>query len=126
MQIFLHTDPNVHGTQLMAKHLNDVVTEGLSRFGERVTRVEAYLSNVHSAVKSTSEQDIHCTLEAKLVGLDAVIVKVQASNAHQAIDSATKKLKRAIETQIDKHSPQSHRTSGTLSETESDLDLPPT
>jgi ribosome-associated translation inhibitor RaiA len=125
MQIFLHTDPNVHGTQLMAKHLHDVVTEAMNRFGERITRVDAFLSNAHSSLKATTELDILCTLEARLVGLDAVIVKVQESNAHQAIDHALKKLLRAVDTQIDKHAPQHHRPSGSLVEGQSDPDMPP-
>jgi ribosome-associated translation inhibitor RaiA len=123
MQIFLHTDPNIRGSQAMANHLNEVVKDAMRRFGERVSRVEAHLSNVHSTIKTTTEQDIHCTLEAKVVGLDAVIVKVQASNAHQAIDGAAKKLIRAVETQIDKHSPLNNRASLPPLEGHSDSDL---
>ncbi len=104
MQILLHTDSNTNNSQAMTEHVQNVVSDAISRFGERVTRVEAHVSNVHSQVKSTTEQDIHCTLEAHLVGLEAVVVKAFAGNAHQAIETATKKLRRAIERQIEKHS----------------------
>lgn len=107
MQVLLHTDSNTDHSPGMAEHVKLVVSGAISRFGERVTRVEVHLSNVHSQVKSTTEQDIHCTLEAHLVGLEAVVVKAFAGNAHQAIETATKKLQRAIERQIEKRSSHS-------------------
>ena len=109
MQILLHSDPNIDGNQRMAEHLNGVVTEVMGRFGERITRVEAHLSDVNSQVKA-SGSDVHCTLEARLVGLDPVVVKDHAGNAHQAIDGAVRKLQRAVATAISKHDPRSHRT----------------
>ena len=108
MQILLHADPNTDGSQLMAEHLKAVVKDAMARFGERVTRVEAHLSHVHAQAMA-SDDGIHCTLEAKLVGLDAIVVKHQAGNAHQAIEGAVRKLKRAVGTEIAKHDPRGHR-----------------
>ena len=107
MQILLQSDPNTDGSQLMADHLSEVITQAMGHFGERITRVEAHLSDVNSQARSSAD-DIHCTLEARLVGLDAVVVKHQAGNAHQAIDGAVRKLKRAVETQVEKHDPRGH------------------
>jgi len=67
MHIFLHADSNTDGGHRMAEHLQTVVQAGMARFAERVTRVEAHLSDVNSLAKS-SDADIHCTLEARLVG----------------------------------------------------------
>lgn len=108
MQILLNSDPNTDGGHLMADHLQKVVQDAMAHFAERVTRVEAHLSDVNSQAKS-SDGDIHCTLEARLVGLDAIAVKDQAGNAHQAIEGAVRKLKRAVGTAIEKHDPRSHR-----------------
>ena len=108
MQVLLHTDPNTDGSHPAAEHLETVVKKALDRFGERVTRVEAHLSDVNSPAKS-SDDDIHCTLEARLLGLDAVVVKDSAGSAHQAIDGAVRKLKRAIGTAVAKHDPRGHR-----------------
>ena len=107
MQILLQSDPNTDGSQAMADHLKVVVAQAMGHFGERITRVEAHLSDVNSQAWSSAD-DIHCTLEARLVGLDAVVVKHQAGNAHQAIDGAVRKLKRAVESQIEKHDPRGH------------------
>jgi len=108
MQILLHSDPNTDGSQLMAEHLNAVVNVAMARFGDRITRVEAHLSDDNGQAKS-SDDDIHCTLEARLVGLDAIVVKDHAGNAHQAIEGAVRKLKRAVGTEIAKHDPRRQR-----------------
>lgn len=108
MQILLHADPNTDGSKPMAEHVEAVIKDALQRFGERVTRVEAHLSDVKAQAKS-SDEDIHCTLEARLVGLDAIVVKNHAGNAHQAIEGAVRKLKRAVSTEIEKHDSRGHR-----------------
>ncbi len=108
MQILLHTDPNTDGSHAMAEHLQTVVADAMGHFGERIMRVEAHLSDANSASR-TSGDDIHCTLEARLVGLVPVVVKDSAGNAHQAIDGALRKLRRAVESEIGKHDPRGHR-----------------
>lgn len=85
----------------MAEHLESVVKESLQRFGEHVTRVEAHLTEAASHAKS-NPGDIHCTLEARLVGLEPVVVKDHATSAHQAIRNAVGKLQRAVATVIEK------------------------
>ena len=113
MQILLHSDPNTDGSQLMAEHLSAVVKAAMGRFGERITRVEAHLSDVHSQAKA-GDDDIHCTMEARLVGLDTIVVKDRAGNAHQAIDGALRKLKRAVGAEIGKHDPRGQRKAQAL------------
>ena len=123
MQILLHSDPNTDGGHLMAEHLQKVVQDAMARFAGRVTRVEAHLSDINSQAKS-SDDDIHCTLEARLVGLDAIAVKYHASNAHQAIEGAVRKLKRAVGTALAKHDPRSHRERSEFPVNEDDLERP--
>ncbi|QJC55474.1 hypothetical protein HC248_00754 [Polaromonas vacuolata] len=105
MQVLLHTDPHVDGGQPMADHLSSVVKDALGRFGEQITRVEAHLADENSHAKSTPDE-IQCTLEARLVGLEPVVVKDRAATAHQAITGATGKLKRAVATVLEKHDPR--------------------
>ena len=123
MHILLHSDSNTDGGRLMADHLQQVVQNAMSHFAERVTRVEAHLSDVNSQAKS-SDGDIHCTLEARLVGLDAVVVKDHASNAHQAIEGAARKLKRAVGTEIAKHEPRGPRSRSGASADVNDPEMP--
>lgn len=105
MQVFLNTDHHVDGRHEMAEHLSSVVKEALHRFGDHITRVEAHLADANSHAKATPDE-IHCTLEARLAGLEPVVVKEHAASAHQAISGAVAKLKRAVATALEKHAPR--------------------
>ena len=110
MQVLLHADPNTDGSHPMSEHLEAVAKDALGRFGERITRVEVHLSDVNSLAK-TGPQTIHCQLEARLVGLDTIVVNEHADTAHQAIDGGMRKLKRAVGASISKHDPRNRRPS---------------
>lgn len=107
MQVLLNTDPHVDGRHKMVEHLTTVVKEALHRFGEQVTRVQAHITDENSHLK-TGPDDIQCTLEARLVGLEPVVVKERADNVHQAIQGAVNKLKRAVEHALEKHAAHRH------------------
>ena len=101
MQVLLNTDPHTDGSRQMAEHLQATVKEALGRFADHITRVEAHLSDANSHAK-TNPDAIHCTLEARLVGLEPVVVSDHAGSAHQAIRGAVDKLQRAITTALAK------------------------
>lgn len=105
MQVLLNTDPNVDGRHAMAEHLEVIVKDALGRFGGQVTRVEAHLADANSQVKTLPGQ-IHCTLEARLAGREPVVVKDHAGTAHQAMQGAVAKLKRAVATALGKRDPR--------------------
>ena len=107
MQVLLNSDASVDGGHAMAEHLQTVVRDALARFGGRVTHVEAHVTDANGHQKAHPEE-IHCTLEARLVGLDPVVAKDRAGNAHQAILGATGKLQRAISATLAKHEPRRH------------------
>ena len=108
MQVLLQADKNIEGGQSMAEHVQSVVTAALARFGERVTRVEAHLSGADGRAQ-LGAHSIHCSLEARLVDLDAVVVTAHGPNPHQAIDGAVRTLKRAVGAAIGKHDPRRHQ-----------------
>ena len=105
MQVLLNADHHTDGRHEMAAHLTAVVKEALSRFGEQITRVEAHLADENSHAKAGPDE-IQCTLEARLVGREPLVVKDRAGNAHQAIQGAVGKLKRAVATVLEKHDPR--------------------
>lgn len=105
MQVLLNTDANTDGRHEMAEHLEGVVKDAMGRFVDHVTRVEAYLTDANSQAKAGPD-DIHCTLEARLAHHEPVVVKDHAPTAHQAINGAAAKLKRAVSTILAKHDPR--------------------
>ncbi|MEJ6004642.1 HPF/RaiA family ribosome-associated protein [Paucibacter sp. AS339] len=105
MQVLLHSDTHIAATQSTSEHLTAVAKDALDRFGDRITRVEAHLSDVKGHAKS-ADDEVLCTLEARLKGLEPIIVKEQAGNIHQAIDGAMRKLKRSIAGTLEKQDPR--------------------
>ena len=102
MQVLFSSDASVAAPQAMAQHVEKVVKDALGRFGEQVTRVEAHLTDNNGHQRSHPEE-IQCTLEARLVGLEPVVVKDHAGSAHQAIQGAVGKLQRAVGAVLGKH-----------------------
>lgn len=123
MQVLLNTDPHTDGRHEMAEHLATVVKEALGRFGEQITRVEAHLSDANSHAKPGPDV-IHCTLEARVVGRDPVVVKDHAGTAHQAIEGAVGKLKRAVGSALEKNDPRRHTGLPNDPEVDATPDLP--
>ncbi|MES2887181.1 MAG: hypothetical protein V4739_04130 [Pseudomonadota bacterium] len=119
MQVILNTDPHVDGRHQMAEHLETVVKESLGRFGEHITRVEAHFANASSHHQSHVDE-VYCTLEARLVHLEPVVVKDHADTAHQALQGSLSKLKRAVTTVLGK---QDRSRSGAAGPTDLDLAL---
>lgn len=105
MQVLLNTDHHTDGSHEMADHLTVVVKDAVAQFGEHVTRVVAHISDENGHAKTTPEE-IQCTLEARLVGLEPVVVKDRAGSVHQAIHGAAGKLKRAVAKVLQKHDPR--------------------
>lgn len=91
MQILLSTDPHLDGREAMHEHLESVVTEVLGPFGNRIIRIQAYLTDANGDNRARPT-DIHCTLEAQLAGHDPVVARHHASASSQAIHGALRKL----------------------------------
>ena len=105
MQVLLNADAHTDGRQAMSDYLESELKTALGRHGERITRVEAHLSELKDSTKAHSTE-AHCSLEAWLVGVQPIIVKAAAATAHQAIHGAIRKLGRSVDTQFDKHDPR--------------------
>lgn len=116
MQVLLNTDHHTDGNHQMADHLTAVVKDAVAQFGVHVTRVVAHIADENSNAKTTPDE-IQCTLEARLVGLEPVVVKDRAGSVHQAIHGAAGKLKRAVGTVLAKHDPrQTHQRTQALTD----------
>jgi ribosome-associated translation inhibitor RaiA len=95
MQIQFNTDESVDGHEALGRHAESVTRTALQRFGDQLTRVEIHLHDVNGA-KSTSD-DKHCLIEARLAGRRPIAVRERADSLHQALDGATRKLVRRLD-----------------------------
>jgi ribosome-associated translation inhibitor RaiA len=98
MQIQINTDRNVEGHEQFAARVTGVVESALSRFSDRITRVEVHLSDENSG--KSGQDDKRCMMEARLEGRQPTAVTHQAATLDQAVDGAADKLKRSLESTL--------------------------
>lgn len=98
MRIQINTDHNIEGHEALADHLRAIVETALSRFGERITRVEVHLSDQNG--DKFGRTDKRCVMEARLAGRQPIAVTNEAATVDEAVDGAAGKLTRLIETTL--------------------------
>lgn len=98
MQIQINTDANIQGDEELAAYVKDVVEDSLSRFSDRITRVEAHLSDENA--DKGGDDDKQCTLEARLEGRKPTAVTHRAATVNEAVDGAADKLGRLLESTL--------------------------
>lgn len=100
MIVQVNTDHNISGSQDLSSHVEDVVSDSLSHFGERITRVEVHLSDENS--HKSSSDDKKCVLEARMAGMQPIAVTHQGETIEHALHGAADKLKKVLESAIGK------------------------
>jgi len=110
MQVLVNTDNHIGGGQALAGLVESTVEETLGRFGERITRVEVHLTDENSRAKE-GENDKRCVMEARLAGLEPIVVSQQGATVEQAIDSAADILEKSISRTLERLDAPKGRTS---------------
>ncbi len=98
MQIQVHTDNHITGREDVVRLVHASVESAIDRFSDRITRVEAHLSDTNG--HKTKSDDIRCVLEARLAGLQPIAVSHQAPTIELAVTEAADKLQRSIESKL--------------------------
>jgi len=99
VQIQINTDRNIDGNQTLKADVKDTVEHHLTRFGDRITRVEVHLTDVNS---QKGGRDIRCVMEARVGGMQPVAVDELAHDWEKATKGAAEKLVRALDTRFGK------------------------
>lgn len=99
MQIQFNTDSNIEGNIQLAQEMEAVVRDTLDRFSAKITRVEVHLSDQNSDQKFGTD-DKRCLLEARLAGLQPIVVSHEAATVEQAVEGAAEKMKRSLESTL--------------------------
>jgi len=99
MQIQVNTGHNIEGHKALAAQVSGVVESALSRFSDRITRVEVHLSDENSD-KKVGHDAMRCMMEARLEGRQPIAVTYQAASLDEAVDGAADKLTRMIESTL--------------------------
>ena len=110
MQVLLNTDNHISGGQNLSALVEATVQEAMSRFSERITRVEVHLTDENSRAKE-GENDKRCVMEARLAGLSPITVSDQAATIEQALDSAAERLQKTVTKTLERLDDPKGRTS---------------
>lgn len=106
MQIQINTDHNVEGREALADHLRVVIEAALSRYDDRMTRVEVHLSDQNGDKRGNADK--RCVMEARLAGRQPIAVADDADTVQDAVDGALGKLVRLIETTLGRTNDDHH------------------
>ncbi|MCD2512275.1 HPF/RaiA family ribosome-associated protein [Comamonas endophytica] len=118
MQIQVHTDHLIEGGEALAKWVQGELQGRLSRFKEYTTRVDVFLSDTDA--RKTQGGLTRCVLETRVNGRQPTAVNAEAEKIADAVNAATEKLMRALESELgrlkDKNGRETIRTQEPLDE----------
>ncbi|MBW6482070.1 MAG: HPF/RaiA family ribosome-associated protein [Vicingaceae bacterium] len=100
MQIQFNTDNNIAGTDKLKETISETLTDALSKFNDKITRLEVHLSDENG--RKSGQKDKRCMLEARVEKLKPIAVTADAGSIDQAVDTATDKLIAALNTALGK------------------------
>ncbi len=98
MQVEVTTDRAVEGGDELIREIEAEVGTALSRFGERLTRVEVHLGDENAGKHGADDK--RCTLEARPAGQQPVAVTHHAATSAEALRGALKKLQKLLESKF--------------------------
>lgn len=99
MQILINTTNTVEAHEAFIDALKTETAEKLSRFADRISRVEMHLSDVNG---DRGGQDKRCVLEVRPNGMEPVVTTDQAELFDKAVHAAIHKMLGLLETSFGK------------------------
>ena len=94
MQVQFYPGNHTAARESLAQRAEEVVSDTLQRFADRITRVEVHVSDENAA---RGGDDKRCTMEARLTGHQPVAVTHHAPTLREAIGGAAEKLERSLD-----------------------------
>ncbi len=99
MYIKINTDSSIEGSRSLIDQFRGKMENDLSRFSGNITQVNVHLSDENSN-KKVGHDAMRCMIEVRLEGIQPLAVTHQAVTLVQAVDGATAKLVKLIESTL--------------------------
>jgi ribosome-associated translation inhibitor RaiA len=93
MQIQLNSAQGVSMSPALEEHINKQLQSVDRRFGERLTRIEVYLTDVNGPKGGVNKR---CKLEARPRGGDPLMAELLHEDAYDAVTGAVKRLETVL------------------------------
>jgi ribosomal subunit interface protein len=91
MKIQFNTDKNIEGTEELETYVSEKINSALKHFDDKITRIEVHLSDQNADKGGTD--DIQCKMEARLEGIQPVMVVSKNASKEKTLDNAVGKMK---------------------------------
>ncbi len=98
MIIQFNTDNNITGSEEMNTEFKALISDKLSRFSAKLTRIEVHLVDENG--DKGGPNDVRCVLEARVEGLQPIAVTNHSGAKREAVDGAIHKLKSALDSAL--------------------------
>lgn len=85
---------NLDVTPSLQQYAREKLDKIEKRWGDRITRVRVFISDINSTKGGT---DKHCTIEARLAGIEPAVAEATAEKAYDAVNASVDKLIRVLE-----------------------------
>ncbi|MFN3999173.1 HPF/RaiA family ribosome-associated protein [Algoriphagus sp.] len=100
MKIQFNTDKNIEGTEQLEAFVSEKIQSGLKHHIENITRIEVHLSDQNG--DKGGNDDIQCKIEARVEGIQPIIVVSKNATKEQALGDAVDKMKAKLGTVMGK------------------------
>jgi ribosome-associated translation inhibitor RaiA len=100
MLVQINTDKNVEGHERLESYFSEELKKALSRFEDKVTRIEVHLGDENS--EKSGVNDKRCLIEARPEKMQPVAVTNHADTIEKAFQGAMEKIKKVLETTFEK------------------------
>ena len=100
MIVQINTDNNVEGNARLKAYIAEEVGTALSRFEDKITRLEVHLGDENS--DKSGVNDKRCLIEARPINMQPVAVTNHADTTEKAFQGALDKIKKVLDTAFEK------------------------
>ncbi len=100
MKIQFNTDKNIDGTEALEKFVSEKINSALKHFDDKITRIEVHLSDQNADKEGAN--DIQCKMEARIEGMQPVLVESKSSSKEKALAATVDKMKARLSSIIGK------------------------
>jgi ribosome-associated translation inhibitor RaiA len=100
MLIKINTDNNINGGERHIAYFTEFISEALSRFSSHISRIDVHVSDENGPKEG--KDDIKCVIEAKLEGINPIVITNHADAPENAIKGAVDRLKGKLDSVTDR------------------------
>ncbi len=110
MHVEVRTDNHIQGSEKLFEEISDGLKDALKHHADQITRVEVHLADVNGPKGAANDK--RCLMEVRLAGHQPIVASHQAGTIDDAVDGATAKLSRSLESTLGRlHDPKGPQTS---------------